>query len=59
MFYYLFGLFCIIILILAIFNKLPLINAVSNYDYNKHQNKLPLNVAFFVDQNIVDLKHIH
>ena len=59
MFYYLFGLFCIIILILAIFNKLPLINAVSNDDYNKHQNKLPLNIAFFVDQNIVDLKHIH
>ena len=58
MFFYLFGLLCLIIIILAIFNKLPMINIVTNDEYNKHQEKLPLKVAYFVDKNIVDLKHI-
>ena len=38
MFFYLFGLLCIIIIILAIFNKLPMINIVSEEDYKNKVN---------------------
>ena len=53
MFYYLFGLFCIIILILAIFDLLPVIKIINP---DKHQDRLPLKTAFFIDKNIIDLK---
>ncbi len=59
LFYYIFGVLLLIILFLAIIGLIPIIKVVPNKEYKKNRELLPLHVAYFVDNNIIDLKHIH
>ena len=59
LFYYIFAIFMIIVIFLAVIGYLPIVKFVRSNIQPQDKKLLPFHTAEFIDRNIIDLKHIN